>query len=124
MENIMKLLTVIVASTIAVASLSANAGQYKFVAGNDNAQTQLCVAAGNNHVMRYDEKVNALGLSKRYAAQSTVCNGLNIGAFATKYHALNTAKQINRFSKGNVTITDLAFSDIKKSNDVTIITVN
>jgi len=124
MENTMKFLTAIITATIAVASLSANAGQYKFVAGNDNMRTQLCVAAGNNQLIQYNSQVNASGLSKHHLAKTTLCNGLNIGTFAAKYDAMRTAKQINRFRKGSITITDVAFSDTKENQDVTIITVN
>ena len=120
----MKTLAIALISGLALSSMAANAGQYQFVAGNNSLSTQLCVAAASNHLMQYNNKAASSGYSKRHIAQTTTCNGINIGSFAEKYDAQRTAKQINRYRTGNIIITDYAGVTPSQSKELTIVTIN
>lgn len=120
----MKTLTVTLISGLIFCANSVQAGDFKFVAGNDSIYTKFCVAAANNNLMQYNMRVNNSGLSDRHVAQATLCNGENIANFAAKYNAQRTAKHINRYRKGNVTITDFAAVKHPIPNQTTIVTIN
>ncbi len=120
----MKALTVTLISGIIFCASSAQAGEFKFVAGNDSTYTKFCVAAANNNLMQYNQQVDNSGLSDRHVAQATLCNGENIANFAAKYNAQRTAKHINRYRRGNVTITDFAAVKHPIANQTTIVTIN
>lgn len=122
----MKLLAIALLSTLTLGTATANATNYKFVSADNSKTTQLCIAAGSNHLMKYRSNVKELGVSERYSANTITCNGKNIAAFAAKYDAMRTAKHINKYRRGSVAITDLALSKDRKTNDkeVVIITVN
>ncbi|MCG7533031.1 DUF3718 domain-containing protein [Psychrobium sp. MM17-31] len=120
----MKTLLLTLASGLLLTSTAAHAGQFKFVAGNDSPYTQFCVAAANNNLMNYNQRVDSSGLSDRHVAKNTQCNGENIANFAAKYGADKTAKHINRFRRGNITITDYAYVGKSETKDLTVVTVN
>lgn len=122
----MKLLTIALVSALTLGTATANAATYKFVAGNNSTPTQLCVAAGNNNLMKYRSNIKDTALTEQYAANKITCNGYNIATFANKYNAMRTAKHINKYKRGSVAITDLALGSEKPSNDkeIIIVTVN
>lgn len=71
--------TVALMSTPAVANTS-----LKFVAANEAAESQVCVAAATQGLQAADTLGQELGMNK-YQTRNLVCNGRTIRDFARKY---------------------------------------
>ncbi|TQV87811.1 DUF3718 domain-containing protein [Aliikangiella coralliicola] len=133
-EKMMKLVKLALASVAAVMSLSASATNYVFVAGNDTAETRICVAAVQNDLLSYRQEVKKFtGASPNSNRQHTLianklnCNDKNVALFARKYGAEKTANFITRYLRKTVSIrrdiANLKVEDLDKSGETKVIVV-
>lgn len=80
----MKTVTAIAATVALFAAPTFASTSLKFVAANDNTETQVCVAAAQGGMQAADEVGKEFGLSK-YQTRNLVCNGRAIASFSRKY---------------------------------------
>jgi hypothetical protein len=94
--NTLKLMPLIMLFALA---FSANAIQYKFVAGDDSFATKVCVLAGSDNKGKLKRSKQHSFDNGRSIANSVRCNDMPIAHFAKKYNAMNTFKYLNRLAK-------------------------
>ncbi|MBW8189706.1 hypothetical protein K0504_01550 [Neiella marina] len=81
----MKTVTAIAATVALFAAAPTFAStSLKFVAANDQVETQVCVAAVKDGMQGADKVGKELGLSK-YETRNVICNGRAIASFSRKY---------------------------------------
>ena len=119
----MKSALTLLLSVLAVFALSANGATYKFVAANDQPGTQLCVSAVKNNLLGYKNMARHYRMSQKIIANNLTCNGMGIATFAASYQADRTAAYINKYRKGQVSITDIAALPVAKDDEQGVIVV-
>ena len=124
MEHTMKIINLALISSFALISMSASAGNFKYVAANNNINSQICEAAGNDNLMKYDKKVSDSGSSQKHTSTSIVCNGVSLAKFTNDNNAVRVAKRISRYTKGQVTLTDYASIEQPSQQSTVIVSVN
>ncbi|MDP2561948.1 DUF3718 domain-containing protein [Psychrobium sp. 1_MG-2023] len=122
----MGILKLAIITSLTLSSMAVTATTYKFIPGNNEVGTKLCVEAGSNDLKGYRSEMRSHRLNNRRIANNLTCNGENVASFAERYNALKTAAHINKFRKNRVTITDLAANKSPQTSDteVIIVTVN
>lgn len=103
----MKKMKYLLLTMVAVSSLPLSATQYVFVPSNDRIETQICIAAAENNLSKFKNKVLALSRKPsiyRAVARKLTCNNQSIADFAFKYDANKTVKFLDRHSQHDVKI--------------------
>jgi len=96
----MKLLTTIVATSLVTLSAGTYAQQaQKLVAADRSITTDICMAVATNKRVNLLVALRKGHLSLKTANKSVTCNGLNLAAFAEKYHATKTLAYLQRGKK-------------------------
>lgn len=106
---------IFIASTL---TLAANASETKFVAGDKTLETQICVAAVQNNILKYRQSVRKISNfqplprhNHKIIANRLTCNDQNIASFARSFGAEDTARYISRYLIRRVDVSrDLAIS--------------
>ncbi|MBW8189889.1 hypothetical protein K0504_02480 [Neiella marina] len=80
----MKTVAAVVATFALFAAPTFASPSVKFVAANDNIETQVCVAAATQGLQVAEEIGKEKGLSK-YETRALVCNGRTIASFSRKH---------------------------------------
>ena len=111
MRNIKKLL----AGITLLAALPLGATNYVFVAGNDNLDTKLCIAASQDNLSKYKRVARTLSPNRlehrmlshkihKDLAANLQCNNQSVLAFARQYQADKSAKFLSGYSEHEVLI--------------------
>ena len=109
-SNPMKTLKTSIVVIAATLSFSAVANP-SFVAGDQTAETKMCLAAVTNDLHDYKKYVENFSFEKvtntrdhRLFANKLECNGQNVVKFARTYGAEKTANFINSYRSQNVSV--------------------
>jgi hypothetical protein len=100
---------VVVVALSSLLSLPANASNYRFIAGDNSVDTQICLSAAMNNKYRMKRYIAWSKNTAKAIANNLVCNDLNIIDFAYKYQAVKTFAHLNRYRSAQykVSITDI-----------------
>lgn len=74
----------------------------------ENALIAVCKAGASNNVVKFNGTMREYRINKQRIFPRLVCNQQSFYQFAQSQGAERTAQQILRYTKGSVTITDIA----------------
>jgi len=111
MKNIKKSL----AGLALLVALPLGATNYVFIAGNNNLDTKLCIAASQDNLSKYKRIARALSPNRlehrmlshkihTHLAANLQCNNQSVLAFARQYDADRTSSFLTRYSEHEVLI--------------------
>jgi hypothetical protein len=89
----MNTLTLITSTVMLLTSTGALAN--KFVAADNTAQTQLCLAIASNHQLTIYKTIRQFNTRKTLLSKKLECNDMSVAEFASKYNLLNSANFLN-----------------------------
>ena len=84
---------------LTVGSIGLANAQSDFVAGNNSADTEICITAAEGNRLKLLKTLQDTGMSKRYVAEKIQCNELSFVDFVEQY-GKNVDKINNFITKG------------------------
>lgn len=101
----MKKLIAIASLVLCPLTLPANAAMSPHM---EKTLIEVCKAGASNSLIKYNHTMKSYRINKQRIFPRLVCNGQNFHQFALSQGAEKTAKRINRYMVGTVTIKDIA----------------
>jgi hypothetical protein len=92
MKNLTKSIFI---AALACSSIGFANAASEFVAGNNNAGTEVCIAAAQGSRLKLLKTLNESGVSKRYVVKNVKCNEQDFITFVEQYG--NNVEKINNF---------------------------
>ena len=103
---------------------------YQFVAGDNNQETKICIAAGSDNQAALKRKLVNYEHNMRFGVNTISCNGMSLAQFSHRYGAWQTHAFLSRHSsiankvKTQVSITDLAWNELTEEGVPQIVMVS
>lgn len=100
--------TVTVLASVAIIFTSTYSSANEFVANDNSAATQLCMAVASNHKLTLRKEIREHNISKAVLNNRLACNEMPITAFASRYNLTKSAQFLNINTSTSTHIKDLS----------------
>lgn len=113
----MNTLTIVTGAIILLSSTNSLANE--FVAADDTAATQLCIAVASNHKLTIHKTIRQFNTRKTVLSNRLACNDMSLDEFASRYNLDNSANFLN-INTTSTHIRDLSAAVENTSAPITI----